>query len=579
MIGALAVALALLASVPLAHAGPEIGYGGELYQDELVDAARARERLERDPSPQGKTIERIVAAPYDVITEGEPYPKLLNWFHVTTLPEVVERELLFKVGDAWNDSFVAETGRNLRAYLFVTSARIVPCKGSAPDRITVLVVTKDLWSLRPNADFLWVGSQLQTLDAELTEENLAGRNKRATIDLGLTLATYYGGLQYQDPRLNGSTWTLASRGDLYWNRSSGALEGGIANLTVQNPLRSLGTEWGWIGSFKYRKDIYRLFSGGGVAQYVAPSTGQRMPYRLDRRTLELQAGVLRSFGRERKLDYSFGYRAFTKRYGVPALSTPVQAATQAAFEADVLPRSENVGLAYAGVRSYDARFRELIDIETFALTEDFRFGADLAAEVRAATPAFGFSSTFIEPVVDLKWSAYEWDDLFTATASADIRYQPQLNLASNWVNGSFTAGLRNVSPRFSVFRLHTSVRGGRRINDLTQSFNALGGDGSLRGYPSAYLIGANFWAANAELRTKPLTLATLHVGFAGFFDVGGASDDLARMGAHAAVGGGLRIGLPQFNRQILRVDLGLPLEGLSAGYEPAYLVAQYGQAF
>jgi hypothetical protein len=561
---------------PVPEAGAQPLYGGEHYQNELLKEARAGERLELEPLPEGKVIERIVTVPYDVFLPADPYPGFLNWFHVTTLPRVIERELLFKAGDAWSEERVEESARNLRTYLFVSVARIVACKGSAPDRVVALVVTKDTWSLRTNAEFQVVGTQLQYLDAQLTEENLIGRRKRATIDLGLNLASAYAGLQYRDPRLWGSELTLAQRGDLIWNRSSGKLEGGVAGITLQQPLYALDTPWAWIADAQYRKDVYRLFAGGELAQFVSPTTGEGIDYAMDRHTVDLQLGVTRSLGRERKRDFSLGYRALVQRFGVPA--APVQLATVRDFEAGALPRTESAGMLYAGFRTYQASHKELLDIESYAVSEDYRLGLDFSLEARVANRWLGFSSDFLQPVLDVKWTSYAADNLFVAALEAKARYQPELRSSSPWANGLVSASLRNATPRFSVFRLHTAVRGERRYNDFNHGFGALGGESSLRGYPVAYLIGANFWAANVELRTKPVAIATLHIGAAAFFDMGGASNSLSGLSPHASAGGGLRIGLPQFNREIFRIDFGVPLERV-VGAEPAYFVAQYGQAF
>jgi hypothetical protein len=589
---------ALVLTTGRAHA-VEALYGGEHYQEELLRAAQIRHGLEPEPSPQGKIIERVVAVPYDVFLAEDPYPGFLNWFHVTTLPPVIERELLFKAGDAWTPELVAESARNIRSYLFVSVARVVAAKGSAPDKVVAMVVTKDTWSLRTNAEFQFVGSQLQFLDAQLTEENLLGRRKRATFDLGLNLAVYYAGLQYRDPRIFGSGLNLIERGDLFWNRLTHELEGGVANITLQQPLYTLDAPWAWIADFKYRKDIYRLFSLGEVAQAKSAVTGESIPYEFNRHQLDLQVGLARSTGREHKRDFSFGYRAFVHLYDV--LAQPVQVATLRDFEASALPLSESVGQVYVGFRSYQANYRELLDIDSFAITEDYRLGLDFASELRLANPVFGFDSQYLQPVVSATWTSYASGNLFAVTGSAEVRYQPQLASSSPWANGWLTAGVRNVTPRFSIFRLHTGLRGGKRFNDFNHSLSALGsgrrvneyvpnvtslspmaeslaGGSSLRGYPEAYFLGANYWNGNVELRTAPIAVSTVHLGLAAFFDIGSAANELSRLTPHASAGGGLRIGLPQFNQEVFRIDFGIPFERI-VGASPAYIVAQYGQAF
>ena len=110
-----------------------------------------------------------------------------------------------------------------------------------------------------------------------------------------------------------------------------------------------------------------------------------------------------------------------------------------------------------------------------------------------------------------------------------------------------------------------------------------------RGCPASGLQGAALYRVNAELRTKGLNLWTVHVGAVVFYDGGDAPRSLSgflRDGTFVEsryrqdVGFGLRLGLPQFNREVVRIDLGFPLELPSSGgmYAPRFS-AEFGQAF
>src|SRR4051812_10228395 len=92
------------------------------FRADLVADAESRENLTEEKSPEGKAIERVVVAPYDVIVPSDPWPGWLNWFHSRTKVPVIERELLFRQGEPWRTDLVEETERNLRANLYLTSA-------------------------------------------------------------------------------------------------------------------------------------------------------------------------------------------------------------------------------------------------------------------------------------------------------------------------------------------------------------------------------------------------------------------------------------------------------------------------
>ena len=77
-----------------------------------------------------------------------------------------------------------ESGRNLRSLFILSVARLVALRGTSPDRVRVLVVTKDQWSLRLNTEFRFDQARLDVLSFQFAEHNLAGRNKRLSFDFG-----------------------------------------------------------------------------------------------------------------------------------------------------------------------------------------------------------------------------------------------------------------------------------------------------------------------------------------------------------------------------------------------------------
>ena len=84
-----------------------------------------------------------------------------------------------------------------------------------------------------------------------------------------------------------------------------------------------------------------------------------------------------------------------------------------------------------------------------------------------------------------------------------------------------------------------------------------------------------------------LNLWTIHIGGVLYYDAGDTPDHLdgyTRMGErvattlHQNVGIGLRILFPQFNRDVLRLDLGFPFEQTGTFYAPSFS-AEFGQSF
>ncbi|MHC4917773.1 MAG: BamA/TamA family outer membrane protein, partial [Planctomycetota bacterium] len=153
------------------------------YEEELIRWALKQAGLQRDPSPEGKKIERIEIVREEIIAQSDPWPNFLNWFHVKTKDFVVRQELLVAPGEVWDEEKVEESARNLRKLFILAVVRTVPCRSKKPGHVVLLVVTKDLWSLRLNTIFSQVGGVLQRLEFFPTEMNFLGRNKRVSIHL------------------------------------------------------------------------------------------------------------------------------------------------------------------------------------------------------------------------------------------------------------------------------------------------------------------------------------------------------------------------------------------------------------
>jgi hypothetical protein len=85
-------------------------------------------------------------------------------------------------------------------------------------------------------------------------------------------------------------------------------------------------------------------------------------------------------------------------------------------------------------------------------------------------------------------------------------------------------------------------------------------------------------SGNLEVRTLPSVFQTVHTGAVAFLDFGDAFNDGEQLRLHASTGVGLRILFPQFNRAVLRVDLGFPLES-AADIDPMSITAGFDQAF
>jgi hypothetical protein len=204
---------------PPADGKPYSPYELATIEQELTAVGGAIER-----APEGKIIERVILRPLDVLEERDPLPgfaiDVLNAFHATSRPYTIKRELLSNVGQPYHQVTVDETARNLRSIRQFSVVLCVPLVGSRPDRVRLLVITKDIWSLRLNSDFRIAGGGLESLVLAPSEENLFGTHHSVSLRFSLDPASYSLGTTYRVPRIADSRLEAAVSNSITINRTS-----------------------------------------------------------------------------------------------------------------------------------------------------------------------------------------------------------------------------------------------------------------------------------------------------------------------------------------------------------------------
>jgi hypothetical protein len=594
------------------------------YEDALLARALASTGLTPDPAPEGKVIDRVEVFREDVIAEADPYPQWLAAVHAKSTDTLVRQELLIGPGEVWDQARVEETARNLRGLFVLGVVRAQAC-AAAEGHVVLLVATKDLWSLRLNSFLTVVGSVVQTLDLQPTEQNLFGAGKAASLHFRLqqldlsdfTLRDKAAvGVAFTDPRLFGTRWSFSQAVDLLvagavpcggrtaaggqWcpNAKPGSADGLAGSLDLQRPLFSLSTEWAFdVNVSLNRRQVRRFLSGAGVtldAVSFDPATvpaAERVALPVVYNVAEYsgQAQVIRSHSMADgfKLDLSAGVGAFRHLYTPPGNFDYDPALVQQ-FVNNVLPRSEDDAYVFGSIRSRDTRYVGLRNLQAFALTEDYLLGHDVSLTLQAAANLQATRQAYASVVLRGQYRWYGNDDLLTAAATVQTRVQP--NLAETGRDGPFAntsvdLSLRNASPRFLGGRLFSQARLLLRWNDLNQSVSALGGDAGLRGYVTNAFLGSDVALTNLEYRSEPWDFWSMHAGFVVFYDGGAvfSGNDPRRptqplaFAWRSSLGAGLRVLFPQFDKAPIRVDFGVPL-GAPAG-TASWITFAYAQAF
>lgn len=547
----------LLVAVALAPSTVDAAETEASYEETLIAWGLGQTGRVLEPNPEGKILEEVLVVPENVFAASDPWPGFLNWFHVRSHEAVVRREVLLEEGSTWKAELAAETERKLRGQFIFAVARVVAVKGKQGG-VAALVVTKDRWSLRLNSDYSLIGTTLQYLRLRPTEQNFLGRNQQLLIDFLLRLDTVTLGQLFQEQRLLGRNIYVGETASIIFNRRSGRPEGSVGRVVVGHPLISLDQTWGLTFQADWRVSRRRVFRGASIWQLPYPDevapTGT-VPFVHDIRQVSGSGAYTRSFGSAYKTELTGSLGGFAQRY-TPSRDEVTLTDEQADWLVSrYLPRSESATYVQADVRWYRADFRVLRDIDTYSLSEDYQLGPNLFFGVRGAFPTPLTSESYLTLGASARYRWLFKENLLSVTLAGSSRWMPGFG----WVNRHWAAELKNASPPLGGGRLVARALLDVRQADLDNAQQLLGGSNGLRGAAAEAFSGKNLLLINVEYRSRPFVISTVYMGFVFFYDAGSAFDHVPAV-THT-VGLGARILLPQFNTEVIRLDLGFVVNG------------------
>jgi hypothetical protein len=573
---ALAVSLACASALPMLHSPlvAQPAAAPELYESARVQRALDARSWRIDQQPGGKRIAFIAFAREEVLVDDElALPVVLprfaptwpNMLHTLTREHVIERELLVAVGDGYDQHRIDESARNLRAMAIFALVRIVAVQSDDASAVGLLVYTRDLWSLRLETVFSGTGSAFG-LTAQLTERNLFGAGKVATLRFDLDPKAWSLGQVYQDRRLADQELFLYEYFDVIMNRASGRPEGSQGHLSLGRVFYTLEQQWSWNLTATYLIYVARSLRGSELVGFAPDDSGELQTCEAAEpecllsvwRDRSLTSKLSGSYRRGTRYKQTFTLGAgFSTRKVEAVAETDLSSAQAEAFERLILPRVRRQAYPYV---SYDLRLPDYAvfnNLSTFGQSESVRIGPYAVATVAAPLSAFGSSSDSMTFAMELGYVLGDGEALAEAWVSGYARWEEGAVL-----DQSLSGLLRGATPLWLWGRIVglASFYGQRR--DSSQAQVVLGGDSGLRGYPSGAfrVVGGNRLRASVEYRSLPLVFASVHVGATVFYDAGSVYRSLSRAEFHHAAGVGVRVLFPQVNLTPFRMELGVPLD-------------------
>jgi hypothetical protein len=544
---------------------------GKLEQESFDDALGAL-GLKLEAQPEGKTIGKIHVVNQEVFSKRDWWFQFFNLFHRTTRPKIMQRELLFKEGDRYDPARIEESVRNLQSPPQLTLGTrktfippelssvvaIEPVASPEPGRVDVLVVTRDVWSLRFNTNFEFQENTLSKLETSLSENNLLGWRKYLAVNFQLDLGKYGIGPTYFDPNILGTRLQLYANVAAYYNRDTNAYEGNGETVSVRYPLFSLASRWGAGIDFAHQDAAIRSFQGTSLYPAELPSMpGVTVPYIFRRRFNIVDASATRSFGDEVIQRVSAGYRFDDRRSGLAdaadyGTATPAQLDE---FLQTYAPLTERRSEPYVRYEMFTAWYTVYRDLDTFDLRENARLGPSFSLRAAYGAPELGADFRSFPLGAAAAWAFAPLDGFLRLSLSAGMRLRD-----GEAIDQSMQAAAYAASPMLGrLLRVVVSAEADGVRQDTGRTRYFLGGDTGLRGYVIGELQGTFMYVAHVELRTAPLAIFSQRFGTLLFCDLGDAGPSFASLGMRADVGVGLRWLIPQLNSSVIRVDWAVPL--------------------
>ena len=454
---------------------------------------------------------------------------------------VIQRELLFQVGDTYTVEDELESERILRRKPYLGKAEIVASRDPDTQVVWIQVEVADLWSFIPALDLPAFNKDSSNLLIMLSDSNLFGSGNRGRIRYQLIRE------EGEDPRsLIRSRYTASRMFDSYWEfdgQFTQKREGDSWQVRLQRPQYSLKTRWSADFTLSESIDEIRWYENGKKTDTFTRSQQVH------------SARATHFFGdRHNQTQVSLWASSQKSNFNLIEKIAP--------SDANVENRNLKIVGITLGRRHVD--FVRTRFLNQMGRVEDFEVGYRYGASVGHASPLYDSDRTQTNVSVRLALSQAHQDLLFL-NAHTELAMRMTDQLGDSVLTAKMKTTFKDLLYQTIVAQFSTVMGfdlGGRRQV-------ILGGTSGLRGYSSWAFSGEKKMLLNLESRTifrggifkkvEPLIV----LGSAIFADVGyvwnGAAFNLRA--PKRSIGFGLRFSLPKLTEsRVYRLDLAYPLD-------------------
>ncbi len=467
---------------------------------------------------------------FDLSRETKFIHRFGNRFHKQTRAKVIEQQLLFKSGDAFDFSVIAESERLLRENDYLKSANITAVERCG-NAINIQVTTRDLWSLIPKILYKRTGGESRA-GFEIREANLFGWGKELAFSYEQGIERDQTILNYKDKHLLGSRQQLT----LQWQDNTDG-ERQLADFRL--PFYSLDSKRAWRVAVDRKQLLSPLYTDRKITTI----------FDLESRFADINFGY--SKGLQAKKLNRFWIGARFDETNLIDVSDP-----EAQFE---FPKRRFV-YPYVAWQFQQPHFVKRSNLYMMEQVEDISLGHFFETRIGIASESFDSSVDALVLHTQYRKGWQRGNSLGLLKAQLDT-----FRIDDEFVNTIVRPRLQWFWFQSSNRTLFLSAKAAIGDNLFAENQFLAGGDNGLRGYPLRMQSGNRRVLLSAEqrfyLNWYPWNL--IRIGAAAFVDAGRAwnSDDADQSDWLGNGGVGLRfLSTRHANALVVHVDVAVPFD-------------------
>jgi outer membrane protein assembly factor BamA len=450
---------------------------------------------------------------------------LINKLHIKTKVGTIEKQLLFKTGDAFKPDILKETERYLRAKNYIKDALIEPTE-LCGKQVIIKVMTRDNWTLTPDISFGRSGGN-NKIGFKIQEQNILGNGKDLQLGYSKRSERQSTKLSYRDYHLLGSHHKLT----LNLLKNS---DGEGYQLDLGLPFYKSSSRYSWGAKSSHLSQITPIYVNAKINQKVNET----------KQLHALHFGWTNKHNAHFTQRFKVGWSLKKNEYEDSAKTLAINDLTES--------------YPWFEVNRFGTHYVKKLNFNTMGKIEDVSLAQNITLGAGLLLQKFGSTDNMLKLT-----SSYSKGFQISQSLLGFLKLSSDNYLGKGVKKGGsykLQAELNHFKSTGNDIRLKSIFRLSDHLLPTEQIY--LGGDSGMRGFPKAFQSGNKSFLLQAEKRLHfewyPLHLAKF--GAVAFSDIGSAWGDDKNPKLLANIGLGLRmIPTRSSSSKTMHLNLAMPL--------------------